>query len=81
MLQETSLAERRSGVDRRTGSDRRRADAEAPCARIIRSIDRDRRSDEDRRQVGERRRFEKVVVRMRQLRGELARLSRSRDDS
>jgi hypothetical protein len=42
-------------------------------------MNRDRRTNEDRRHGLERRRFEKVVVRMRKLSGELARLSRPRD--
>jgi hypothetical protein len=80
MLERPTLDERRSGGDRRTGNERREAHLDCLTARILRSINRDRRTDENRRHSPERRRFEKVVARMRQLSGELARLSRSRED-
>jgi len=60
-----TLAERRSGADRRSGVDRRQADPDGLTARILRSVDRDRRSGEERRRGPERRRFEKIIRHMR----------------
>jgi hypothetical protein len=66
--------ERRLGADRRSGEDRRQADAENILARILRSIDGDQRSAGERRGGVDRRRFEKVMVRLRRLRRDLERV-------
>jgi hypothetical protein len=58
-------AERRLGFDRRTSPDRREADADCLAARILQSIDQDRRSGKERRRGVERRMFEKVRLRLR----------------